>query len=369
MSDLPPGVRRHGAGYEATVKYRGDRRYLSFPLAATPGEMRLAIETARAELTLLRGERPQAGTFAADADRYLRAVAKMPSIKDRRKHIAEWVVVFGRRRRSSIKSDEIRAHLETLKERYAASSINHRRTALMHLWTVLDGKGKPNPVKDVPKQTPPDEEARGLPREVQVLLLRAIKPGTSRARLHVMRWTGFPQKQIARIAREHLDVAGATVLVLRRQKGKGVKAKRLPLLPQAVRAFRYLDRLDAFGPFKVQALRITVGRARRRLLRRHAQGRLRLSPLALWWLSREAKHERIRPYDFRHSYGSLLRRHTPDLKSRQELMLHGDARQTARYELEAADAAVQDALARVAARLKAEGGAAWRPLPSKKDSG
>ncbi len=102
--DLPPGVWFHGRGFEATVKYRGERTYLRFGPDATNAEMREEIATAHADLVLTVGDRPEAGTFAADAERYLRAVKTMPSFQDREKHIREWSAVFGKRRRRSIRA-------------------------------------------------------------------------------------------------------------------------------------------------------------------------------------------------------------------------------------------------------------------------
>src|SRR6185295_12121548 len=40
------------------------------------------------------------------------------------------------------------------------SAVNKRRTALQHLFTVLDGKSAPNPVKNVPKFREPDPRTR-----------------------------------------------------------------------------------------------------------------------------------------------------------------------------------------------------------------
>ncbi len=356
---LPPNVRPHGPGFQATVKYRGARVYLSFGPSATAADMREAIDAARADLVLDRGERPEAGTFAADAERYLRAVRSMASFQDRAKHIAEWVAVFGRRRRSTIKAAEMRANLEDLKVRhgYAGSSLNHRRSALMHLYTTLDGRGRRNPVRDVPKYPEREAEPRALPREVVVLLLRAIKPGTTRGWLHAIRWTGLPPAQLLKVTRADLNYESAEVRVTRRRKGRGVEGRTLPLLPQAVRAFRYLERLGALGRgYNDRAMRETIRRARRRILARAARrvgkrSQYRISERARWWLSRDVKHERIRPYDFRHTFGTMLRFHVPDARARQELMLHSDPRQTARYEKAAADPMVRAALGQLATGL------------------
>ncbi len=358
--DLPPGVRRHGAGYQATVKYRGVRSYLTFPIGYSNADMREAIDAAYADLVTDRGERPEAGTFAADAERYLRAVRSMPSFQDREKHTREWVAVFGRQRRRTIKADEIRAQLGGLKAKgYAGSSLNKRRTALMHFYTTLDGRARVNPVKDVPKyaERDPGADPRGLPREVAVLLLRAIKPGKTRCRLQLIRWTGLPPEQLRQVEARHLDYEAATVIVARRKKGRGVKATTLPLLPQAVRWFRALEYREGLGAYNDRAMRETIRRARHRILRRAAKrvGKrtvYRISALARWWLEREERFERIRPYDFRHTFGTMLRYYVPDPRTRGDLMLHADTRTGARYEQAAANPVARAALDQLSSALR-----------------
>ena len=105
-----------------------------------------------------------AGTFANDAARYLLAVSAMPTYSERCKHIALWMDEFGQRWRGTIRTDEIDAVLnQWLREGLAASTVKHRRTALLHLWHRLDGKDAANPVRRSLVPTEPEPELRGLP--------------------------------------------------------------------------------------------------------------------------------------------------------------------------------------------------------------
>lgn len=63
-----------------------------------------------AEKRVLRAEanRALAGTFEADAKKYLGAVTAMDDYKKRKNHINRWVGVFGRKRRDEITSVDIR---------------------------------------------------------------------------------------------------------------------------------------------------------------------------------------------------------------------------------------------------------------------
>jgi hypothetical protein len=91
------------------------------------------------------------GTLAADIERYLKLVATMPSLKDRARDLDAWFDVLGTKGRSRITRDDVRLALQTWRlqggadgQPLSASTCNHRRTALLHVYTVLDGKGAPN---------------------------------------------------------------------------------------------------------------------------------------------------------------------------------------------------------------------------------
>lgn len=59
------------------------------------------------------------------------------------------------------------------------------------------------------------------------------------------------------MSRADVDFDNASMLVRRRKKGRGARPRRLPLLPQAVSAFRALDEGGAWGAFSGGSLRKT----------------------------------------------------------------------------------------------------------------
>jgi hypothetical protein len=72
----------------------------------------------------------------------------MPTHNERVAHIELWKSEFGQRRRDTIETSGIDAVLNRwLAARLAASTVKHRRTALLHLWSRLDGKHAANPVR------------------------------------------------------------------------------------------------------------------------------------------------------------------------------------------------------------------------------
>lgn len=305
---VEPGIYRTRRGWHVYVRVAGrlhSRRLPDWPLEQ--------VRTFRDELvTFLQAQRPPApepGTFAADAARYLQAVAAMPTITWRRADIALWVAEFGHRPRSSITTTDIDIVLHRwLTEGYAPSTVRKRRTALMHLYTRLDGKGASNPVRDAYLPEEPEPEARGLPYSMIRMILRAMRPSKTRARLAVMAWTGLAQSQIAALRPEDIDWQGRTVWVRARRKGRRAKGFTKPLTDEGLAALRAFAAWDAWGTFSRDSLKASFRRA-----------------CATLWLGG------LRPYDLRHAYGSAIYEASGDIKATQEAMGHADIRMTMRY--------------------------------------
>jgi integrase len=365
--DTPaPGIRRHGAGWQTSVKVRGESSYASWPIDTLLSEM---IEWQKDERAHLRTTLPAtpSGSFAADARTYLaRAdVQAMPTYVERQQHIQEWVTVFREKRRRKITPDLIAAERDRLlASGYAAGSVNKRLRALSNLWKVLDGRRAPNPVLEVPECEEPDPEARGLPYALIETILAAIpetaigvtkdgtrttgkgiaRPSKTKARLRVIAYTGLPHKILKALTRSSvrlsaLDAHGnptiGTVLVPARRKGKKHRRAHdrplpqlLPLLPQAIAAFQEFDRLDCWGPFSNSSMWKAFQRACKTL-----------------------KITGLRPYDFRHSLLTAVYDATHDLRVTGQLGGHRAERTTKRYTLAAVAPHVQAALDQLCDRL------------------
>jgi integrase len=277
-----------------------------------------------------------AGTFASDVDIYLASVTDMPSYQDRELHMRWWARLFDGRKRNSVQALEIKTHLVALRRTHAAESCNHRRTALMSFYTALNGKSGYNPVRDVPK-FPTESEPRDQTFWTVYRILALMRPSKTRARLRVILWTGWPHAQVARLKPAHLDLEHARAFVTPRRKGKGRQGVWLPLLPGAVVALRDFIQWDCFGPFSTSAMHSAFARALAKLNARRAQhGRPPLD---------------VRPYDCRHSFGTMVAERTTDDRAIQELMMHSSAAQTRRYTDRATEHRVATALKKVADAL------------------
>ena len=133
--------------------------------------------------------------FTADARRYLalKDVQAMPAIKSRTFEIETWIGIFGDTPREAIEKNAINDALHTLKESgYANSTCNKFRTALMSLWTTLDGRSAANPVRDAVVFQEADLIPRGQSYELLTMILEAIsdEPGLTidRATLYREIW-------------------------------------------------------------------------------------------------------------------------------------------------------------------------------------
>lgn len=339
------GIRRHGSGWQARVFVTGmPPSCQPFPLETDEAEMQAWRRAERARLLLQRGEdvivgRVPAGTFAADAVRYLKAVRAMPSYTDRAYDIGLWVELLGTRRTQTIRAHEIRAQRDkwltvgpkriyNKKQRVweerpiplAASTVNHRLRALQNLYSVLFPQGY-NPVKDVPEAREPDAIDRSLSyADIETILAampdrgRPVKghprPTVSRTKaiLRMMAYTGVTPKQLVALDPEDIDIEALAIRTDKRQKGQGAAGGWTPVPAEARGA------MIGFLPFVP--------------LRTFSRHSARQS-----WLRacKAAKKPACRPYDLRHSFASSVLESSGDLKATQKLLNHASAKTTERY--------------------------------------
>jgi integrase len=263
----------------------------------------------------------QKNSFAADAERYLTLVTSMTSYADRKRDIEAWIEVFKDTQRASITSVVISAQLQAWRQTLSASTCNHRRTALQHLWTRLDGKGAQNPVKEVPRFKEPEPAPLGIDYATIRKIFKQLPTGPDKARLMMLAYVGLPNSIIAQLTPESLDASSATLAVPGRKKGFGTQGRMLPLTSQGVAAMKMLIATKAFGPFSRYHLRWVLTKA-----------------------CETADVKVIRPYDLRHSFGTEVYRRSGDPESVQFLMQHASGAMTRRYTLAAVPARVRKAL-------------------------
>lgn len=297
------GVRRHGAGWQASVFVSGTLYCKQFPLPTPLEDMQAWRERTRIAKHIAK---PNAGTLAADAERYLKAVAAMPTIGERTRHIELWVDALGPTRwRGSITTDEISTILHQWRltggpngTPLSDTTVRHRRTALLHLWHTLDGKDEPNPVRRSWKPKDPKPAARALSPETITRILDAMPECKTKARLRVMATTGLPHTQVMQIhPASDFDAAGARLRVRGRKKGDGTGDRWLPLSAAGVAALETFVAAKATGTFSASSV------------------------YKSWQLAcRKVGVTNARPYDLKHSFGTLLYQASHDLAAVARLL-------------------------------------------------
>jgi integrase len=367
-SGLPPGIRRHGAGYQTRVSVaRAGQSAAMWPLNTPIAEMAAWIVDERHRLQVeARGQTTpiEPGTFTNDARRYLKTIAAMKDHKRRAVDIQEWVDRFGSRRRQTITSQEIwairdqwltvgpkwvyhkrtataAAHWEATATPLSGSTVNHRLRALSNLYRVLDGPAnprRPNPVRDVPEAAETPALPRMIhPEKIDALLAvladrgrptrheRRSSVSLTKIRLRVLAWTGLAPAQLVALGRDAVDLDAATMRTGARLKGAGADPVLLPLLPQAVEAFRAYD---AAGLWQQSFSTSSVMKSFKR-----AAAKVGLPPT-------------VRVYDLRHSFGSrVFIASGGNLHAVGALLQHHDDRTTRRYTLAAVNPVLTAALA------------------------
>lgn len=320
----PKGYSKSRKGFRASVRVGEHFRQKRFRRNDEAKIKAWRIET-KAQLLKLVGKKAATGTLDAEITRYLAQVGSMPTFAQRKEHLHLWAdELGGHLQRATIEPEDIRAVLQKWRTGgLAAATCNKRRTALMHLFTILDGKDARNPVRAVKKFRPADPLPRGRdPHVVDALLLKAPRCRT-RACARVMMWTGMRPVELQRAEPDDVDYRARVVVV---RTAKGGRARVVALTPQAVSAWKEFDAEDCWHRLPKEA-------PRNRLIKK--------------W----TKMPDLRIYDLRHTYGTALARRRTRLDVIGKAMGHSTLDLTRRYTLAAADEEALAATARLAKKL------------------
>lgn len=304
-----------------------------FPDATPVREMKLWQDAAREQLRAQgrqgrlhhasRGDAtatPVPETLAQAAKAYLKTISAMPSADTRGHDLRAWVAVLGDVPVTSLTARDLAGVWNTWRAKpFAASTLNHRRTALLGCLKLC----APSMVALVRDTLPRASEHSDVPRELAYAditdILQAMPAGKGRALLKVFATTGHPPATLRRLTRDSIDLRRGTVRLPARQKGRSVPGVVLPLTPAAVEAFREFIEADAWGGVRGQTLAIIWGRAVATVNAAREKAGLPLVPPCT-------------PYHLRHSFAGLVLDATGgDLQATKELLQHADLETTLRY--------------------------------------
>lgn len=299
---LDRGIYKTPSGFRVYVRIGKTLESKRFPPTYTLDALRKWRDE---HIRLRRPEKAARGTLAADVEVYLNAVAAMPTYTDRVREISAWLPAFGKRPRWTLRPEHISAQLAQWRaEGYAPNTCNHRRSALSHLYSVLDGKAAYNPLRDVKAYPLPPPLKRGLPMSTVRKVLKQIRGPKTRARLEVLAWTGLRPSELMRLTPALVDLKRGIALV---PTAKGGPPREIAFT-LAKAAWKRLVKADALGEFSVQSTRKSLHRA-----------------------CEKAGVPPFRVYDLRHSFLSALRQSGADLSDVQAQAGHSDIALTRRY--------------------------------------
>lgn len=354
------------------VRRDGRKRTKRFPTDYTLAHVQAWMVGYDEETETLRAARglsdaEYARTFAADLERYLalKIVKAMPSYRQREIQLSKCQSALGRRRRPEITTKDLDELLQGFLNRgYSGSYVNKIRSALMSLWTRLDGRSAPNPVKDTKLYPEAPIEERGATYDVLRMILRAVpdrsrpikgvkgsrdRRSVSKARLAVLVWTGMDPAELRRLQPEHVCVREGWYTVPPRRKGTPTRFPeplvRKPMTADAKAAFETWMAFNTWGEvFSTDSLRHTWQRAVAAV--ETQQRKKRKDP-------RFALPRIRRLKDIRHSFGTELSKRTEgNLVLVGEMLGHRDKRTTRRYQIGAVPVVLAEAMAKFEASTR-----------------
>lgn len=141
---------------------------------------------------------------------------------DRENEIKAWLPRFGERRRDTIEGEEVRQQVVSWEaEGLAASTINHRLSALSQLFEVLDGNKAYNPVREIPRLREPTAKPDGRSPETIQKVFAALEARVKRqnrgwrtlARLKVIALTGMRHSDATALRAQGMDLADVQELM------------------------------------------------------------------------------------------------------------------------------------------------------------
>lgn len=269
--------------------------------------------------------RLSSGSFAADVADFLAKpeIAAQSSAGRLAQYLAFWVDELGSDRpREAIERDEIEVVIQRLLKRYAEPTVYHYRSALLTLYTVLDGVGAANPVKETtcPKAWIPADHSIPFPKLAAIVAAMPDwhypKKGhreRSIAKLvgQVIIDVGIRPADLLKVRRGDINEAASTLRWPASDKGKGTAARTIPLTPNGLAALLALAAAGGLGTFNRQSVSHSFKRAARRI---------------------DGDDTPIHLYTGRHTLGADLYRETRDLATVGRMLNHTPgSRATAQY--------------------------------------
>jgi integrase len=296
------------------------------------------------------------GTLDKAFDDYLDTIPEGPRRRDVTRMLQHWRDAgFGKLAVDAVKPIDIERQLAAWGAAFSAKTRKDLRWLLGAVYNVFNGRSGYNPVRDVKRITVRYDEPRGITYDLIDQLFTFIadrgrptkgqrRPtvNLSKLRLRVMADTGWAPAMLKRVELRDFDPKAKTVFMRPRRKGRGVEGATLPLSDDAVRSLKALAKAQGFGPFSTRSVAYVWARALKKMRRAWEARQLGKRTPKPWPLAEDA-----RPYDLRHSFGTLVLAETGDLEATARLLRHSTLQTTRRYIQAAAALRTQKAIAQL----------------------
>lgn len=308
---LAPGVYADSRGIEARAHAAGRTRSKRFPRRTplrdikdwqgdTRKALRLEVKQRRALLA--------PGTLAGDIAAFLETLPTAERANRGHDYRAWCTADLAQRRRALITLADLRAVVTAWQTAgVAASTIAHRRRALIKVYEHHDGADPPALPRRLKRPRQPLPQVRAVPMAIMDAVIagmddhpypsRRTRRSRPKAILRFLLWTGTPPAVLRLMTPHHVDLARKELTKPARAKGRGAPAVTLPLVePEGVEAAQAWLRAQAWGRFDTR----TVARAFRRACTAYRKRGAPSGPLP----------PDVRLYDLRHSFLTWLARRT-----------------------------------------------------------
>lgn len=321
MPRKPKDIRRKGRKLEAYVRVNGTLRRKMFERDHPREEIRKWIAAQKLD----QRRRRSTGSLTADVERFLAKpeIAAQPYVHQTTRYLAFWTAALGGdRHRFDITRDEIEDIIQRLLTRYAEPTVYHYRSALLSLYTGLDGAGAANPVKETtcPRSWIPKDHSVAFDTLTQIVAAMPAhrhpkkgirQPSIAKLVGDVIVNVGIRPADLLKVRAHDIDAAACALRWPESDKGQGTAARWVPLTPNGLKALLALAAADGLGRFNPEAVSHSFKRAARAV---------------------DGKATRIHLYAGRHSLGADLYREVRDLATVGRMLNHAPgSRATAQY--------------------------------------
>ncbi len=353
------GIFEDAYGISVIVRGKEHRYPIGTPIEQLRRDRRELVDDAGAPAS-------RKGTLDAAFDDYIETIPEGPRRRDVTTMLQHWRDAgLGRLAIDAVKPIDIRKQLATWgsatntqrpgRPRFSAKTLVDLRQLLGAVYNGVNGKSGYNPVRDVKRPAVRYDEPRGIDYALIEKLFtfipdrgRPVKGeerstvNLSKLRLRVMADTGLTQAMLKRVEPRDFNPKAKTVFIRPRKKGRGVEAATVPLLKEGVAAFRAFAKANAWGNFSTRSLAYVWARAVKKMKRKWEADQAKKRTPAPWPLAAD-----VRPYDLRHSFGTLILAETGDLEGTANLLRHATLQQTRRYTQAASAVRARLAIAQV----------------------